>query len=137
MDGTVDARLNSQTTGMHAAKKSHIEALLDGFEKIHHEVMGDVVTAEGEIVFVVRPTAFHQLGFEPFVLEKALLKRGVDGRLTSQPDKADLDVLVVDDFDTGFLAAASEEKKAQPDDGNEAVWFHRIRRRLKVSTIEQ
>ena len=66
---------------MHTSNESHIEALLDGFEKVHHQVVSDVVAAEGEIVFVVCPTAFHQFGLEPFFFEQSCLIRVVDRRL--------------------------------------------------------
>ena len=93
MDGTVHGGLHPQTASVHSAKETHVQSLLDWFEKIHHQMVRDVVGAEREIILVLRPTAFHQLRLQPFVLEEPFFVSGVDWRFASQPDKTNADVL--------------------------------------------
>ena len=91
---------------MHSAQKSHVQALLDRLEKVHDEVVRDVVGAEGKIVFVVCPTAFNQFGLQAFVFEEAFFKGRINRGLAGQPDEANLHVFRIDHFDGGFFAAA-------------------------------
>src|SRR5262245_10802128 len=98
MNRTIHACLDAQASGMDPAKESDIEALLDGFEKVHHQVVRDVIAAQRKIVLVVGPTAFHQLRLESLVFEIAFLERGIDRRFTGETDKADLNMLGVNDF---------------------------------------
>ena len=66
---------------MHSSEEPHIQALLDWFEEIHHQMVRDVVAAEGQVIFVSRPAAFHELRLEAFILEEPLLVGGVNGSL--------------------------------------------------------
>src|SRR5712691_6958510 len=119
MNGTVHAGLDSQASGVHSSEEPHIQSLLDWLKEVHHQVVSDVVAAEREIIFVIRPTAFHKFGFEPLLLEKALLVSAENGSFASETDKADLHVLRVNDFGGGFLTAAGDEQNAEETNGND------------------
>src|ERR1051326_8365748 len=66
---------------MHSSEKPDIKTLLDRLQEVHHEVVRDVVGAEGEVVFVSRPTAFHQFRFETFVFKEAFKDEGLEPEL--------------------------------------------------------
>ena len=53
--------------------KLHIQSLLDRFQEVHHQVLGDVIPAECEGILVVLPGALDQLRLEPFISEEALI----------------------------------------------------------------
>ena len=67
MDWAVHAGLDSQASGVHSYNEPYIQTVLDWFEEIHHEMVSDVIAAEGEVIFVGRPTTFYKLWLEPFV----------------------------------------------------------------------
>jgi hypothetical protein len=52
-----------------AAGEPHVEPLLNRLEEIHHELLRDVVAAEGERVLVVLPVALDQLDIRPSSLK--------------------------------------------------------------------
>src|SRR5262245_21342713 len=70
--------LYAETSAMNPAGKLHIQSLLDWFQEIHHQVLGNVVAAECEGILVVLPGTLDQLRFESFVLEEAFLVGGED-----------------------------------------------------------
>src|ERR1043166_1043909 len=83
--------LDTQTASVNSAGEFYIEALLDRFEKIHHEMVRDVEAAEGEHVFVIRPLAFHHFHIEPFLVEKAIFDGTKDGGFAGKTDVTDPD----------------------------------------------
>src|SRR5215212_2253370 len=83
------ARLNAQTAAMNSSSEFNVEALLNRLEKIHHEMMRDVVTAQRENVFVLGPFALHEFDIEVFIFKKTFFDRGENGRFAGQPDVAD------------------------------------------------
>src|SRR5207253_9719928 len=87
------ARLNAQTPALNAGEEPYIQALFDRFEKIHHQMMRDVVAAKRQRIFISSPIAFHQFRLQPFLLEKALLVSGVNRSFARQPDVADTDFI--------------------------------------------
>src|ERR1043166_9267323 len=90
---SIQRSLDTQTASVNSAGEFYIETLLDRFEKIHHEMVGDVEAAEGEHVFVIRPLAFHHFDIEPFLLEKAIFDGTKDGRLTGKANVTDADFI--------------------------------------------
>ena len=46
------ARLNAQTSAVDSSQESYIQTLLDRLEEIHDEVMGDVIAAKRQCIFV-------------------------------------------------------------------------------------
>jgi hypothetical protein len=92
LDVRLDARLHAQATGVDAAGHSHVQALLDGLEEVHDQVVGDVEPAQREHVLVFGPLALHELGLEPLLLEEAVLHGRVDRCLAGDADVAHLDL---------------------------------------------
>jgi len=80
--------LHAQATGVNPSANLHIQALLDGLEKIHNQVVRDVIRPQCERVLVLRPLALHHFHLEPLFLEVALLHRHEDRRLARDPDVA-------------------------------------------------
>ena len=76
---------------MDTAGEFHVQALFDGFEKIHDQVMRDVESAQRQHVLVIRPLAFDQRHLEAFFLEEAFLDGSEDGSLTGKANVSDPD----------------------------------------------
>ena len=83
--------LDPQTAAMDAAGEFHVQALFDGFEKIHDQVMRDVKSAQRQHVFVIRPLAFDQRHLEAFLLEEAFLDGSEDGSFAGKANVTDPD----------------------------------------------
>src|SRR6476469_8305419 len=99
---------------MNSAGKFHIKALFDRFQKIHHQVMGNVETAESEDVFVIRPFTLHQAGIESFLSEKAFLDRHKDWRFAGNADVTNPDLIGIGGCGTLFPVTTRDEQ-AEPD----------------------
>ena len=104
---------------MHSSKESHVEALLDGFQEIHHEMVSDVIAAEREIVFIICPAAFHQFGLKTLFLKNSFLVSVVNRRFAGQADVADLDVFPINHLGGGFFGAAAQKQDAQDHSADE------------------
>src|SRR5438270_5937539 len=76
------------TSAVDSAGKFHIKPLLDRLEKIHHQMMCDVETAQRQHILVVGPFAFDQADLEPFLLEKTFFHGGENRGLARQPNVA-------------------------------------------------
>src|SRR5262249_20755006 len=104
----IGARLHSQTAAVDSGKESYVQSLLDWLQKIHHQMMSDVVAAEREIIFVIGPGAFHQFRLESLFLKKILLVCDVDRRFAGEANVADANVF---GFSRHALTAASQEQR--------------------------
>ena len=71
---------------MDAAGEFDIQALFNGLEKIHDQVMRDVKSSQRHHVLVIRPVAFDQDRVQPFLLEETFFNRHVNGRFAGQAD---------------------------------------------------
>src|SRR5947209_1412512 len=91
IDAAIFSGLDPQTTAMNSAGEFYIESLFDRLQKVHHEVMGDVESAQRQDVFVIGPLAFHQTGIEAFLFEKAVLDCAEDRRFAGKPNISDPD----------------------------------------------
>jgi len=98
---------------MNATGEFHIEPLLDRLEKIHHEVMGNVESAQRENIFIFAPFALNEFDVQPLLLEKSVFDRAENGGLTSDPDVADADLARVGDLRRAAAATASQGKAAE------------------------
>src|SRR5207244_5122604 len=58
-----------------------------------YQMMGDVVAAKRQCVFISGPIAFHQFRLESLLLEKAFLVSRVNRSFAGQPDIADTDFI--------------------------------------------
>src|SRR5205814_7939974 len=87
------ACLDPQAPAVNAGEEPYIQALFDRFEEIHYQVMGNVVAAKRQCVFISGPIAFHQFRLESLLLEKALLVSHVDRSFAGQSDVADSDLI--------------------------------------------
>ena len=101
---------------MNPAGKLHVQALLNRFEKVHHQVMGNVEPTEREDVLVVGPFAFHQADIEAFFFEKSFFDGGKYRRFTGQTDVADADLVAAIAGIGGLIAAG---KNYESDRGRE------------------
>ena len=72
-------------------------------------MVGDVVAAEREGVFVVRPIALHQLYLKVFLLEEALLVGNVNRRFAGQADITDADFVWIGGRGPGVLLATGQD----------------------------
>src|SRR6266496_1275975 len=102
----------SLASGVHSCEKPHIQALLDWFEEIHHQMVSDVIASEREVVLIVCPAAFHQFGLKALFLKNSFLVSVINRRFARQADVADANVLGVDDGGGGFLVAATQKHAA-------------------------
>src|SRR3954449_6664218 len=57
--GCLHARLHAQTSPMNSGKESYVQTLFDRLEKIHHQMMSDVIAAQRQCVLVSCPIALH------------------------------------------------------------------------------
>ena len=89
----VHARLNAQTSAVDSGEESYIQTLFDRFEEVHHQVMGDVVTAKRQCVFIGCPVTLHQFRLESLLFEKTFLISGVDRSFAGQTDVTDADLV--------------------------------------------
>src|SRR5204863_2046747 len=87
------ACLDTQTPAVNAREEPYIQTLFDRFEEIHHQMMGDVVAAKRQCIFISGPIALHQFRLESLLLEKAPLVSGVNRSFAGQPDVADTDLI--------------------------------------------
>src|SRR5262249_16443860 len=120
----VHAGLDAQTSGVNSAEKSYVEALLDWFQEIHHQMVRDVVGAEGKVILIIWPTAFHQFRLEAFILKESPLVSDVNWRFAGQTNEPDLHMLRIDDFGRGFLAAAGQKQAADTEREDEFRGCH-------------
>src|SRR4029077_9545186 len=72
------ARLNAQTSAVDSGQKSDIQTLLNRLQKVHHQMMRDVVATKRQCILVSRPVAPHQFGLESLFLEESLLVGCID-----------------------------------------------------------
>ena len=80
---------------MDSGEEPYIEALFDRLKEVHDQMVSDVVAAERECVFVIPPTALHQLHIKAFLLEEAFLVRNIDRCFAGQADVAHPDLIRV------------------------------------------
>src|SRR6185295_18805385 len=98
---------------MDAAGELHVKSLFDGFEKVHHEMMGDIKAAESQDVLVISPLAFYEPDIQPFLFEKALFDGGKDRCFASKADVADTDFSESAGSFCGLITSAEQENCGQ------------------------
>src|SRR6266498_856359 len=102
---------------MDAAGEFDVQALFDRLEKIHHQMMGHVESAQRQHVLVVRPLALDQRNVQAFLFEEPFFDGGENRRLTSEADVADAYLHragagIIRLAGLGMLPAAAEEQGA-------------------------
>src|SRR5712692_4596417 len=94
---------------MDSGKESYVQPLLDWLQEIHHQMLRDVVAAQRQRIFVIRPGTFHQLRLESLLLEETLLVCGENRSFAREANVADANVFGVNDGG-GFLIAAAQKQ---------------------------
>src|SRR6266487_3161267 len=107
------ARLHSQTAAVDSGQESYVQPLLDWLQEIHHQMLRDVVAAQRQRVFIIRPGTFHQLRLESLLLEETLLVCGEDRGFAREADVADANVFGGNDGGGGFLTGAAQKQSAE------------------------
>ncbi len=83
-------------------------------------MMRDVIPAERERIFVIRPAALYQFDIKPFLLKKAALDPHENGRFASKPDVADANFVGSGSGGGAavFLTACEQEETEESGAGN-------------------
>src|ERR1041385_3789186 len=93
VDIALGRRLHPKAAPMNPAREFYIHALFERFQKIHHQMVRDIIPSKRQHILVIGPVALHEADLEPFFFEKSLFDRCENRRFAGKTDIAHADLV--------------------------------------------